>query len=812
MNKIALILAVGAVLAGCSGGSSSATSGTTGSSLVGLTAGSTGSGATGGTGFFVIASASSTSSGTSTGVGTSTGQSGSTSGTTGSSGGGSATGACVPGSFQGGVPPGAIEYDGGGSPPGDCAPDGVCRFPPSGFRDAVGFSATDIWAVDGNAVYHLSGATWKLVFGGLGSYAVDGGTQTGPNPFTAIWGSGDNDLWVGNTNFCSAILHYDGTSWLQVPVAGVSCGESFTFDQSFGFGPDDAWMTVKQAPVLHWDGCAWSSFPGAPTGAQAVWGLSSSDLWVGGDTQAPNLHHWDGMTWTSYTNPAAATQNGTIYGIWGASSTDVWAVGDDATDASWGTILHWDGHSWTQIAAPAAIYPLGVGIEAALVSVWGSSSTDVYMGAGYPGVAGQGGMLHYDGKTWTVVDLPWVTGGAWNGGIPHGINRIWGSGPSNIYAFGENGAILYYNGVSWTYVAGITGEDLLGIWSSAPNDAWAVSSDATAETVGGLALMHYDGNVWNTVSEFTSWDSGVTNRAYSNLTGNSDTDLWVGGFAGAFHWDGTQITFNGNGIEQFNGGPSYPTFYGVFQDTATNLWMVGENGIIYQGSGVSSDTIGFNCVQNSIAPYYSMSKEFHSVHGLHGGPLYIVGDYYKVGSVAMDAILVGDTAGGARTNCAGNCCMEGFTNVSIVDPAWADGGGYGPAQFNAVFVVPQPTDATTPADVWIAGYQDTTVGEALPYVIHSTDQETWVQVPVPDVGTAVLLTGIWAASDSDIWFVGEDYAMGQGWLYHWDGKSISFVARPDPGVEGNYAQVWGTSSTDVWAAGTGATIVHYSGL
>jgi hypothetical protein len=85
-------------------------------------------------------------------------------------------------------------------------------------------------------------------------------------------------------------------------------------------------------------------------------------------------------------------------------------------------------------------------------------------------------------------------------------------------------------------------------------------------------------------------------------------------------------------------------------------------------------------------------------------------------------------------------------------------------------------------------------------------------VPVPDVGTTVILTGIWASSDTDVWFVGQDYAMGQGWLYHWDGKSISLVPRADPGVEGNYAQVWGTSSTDVWAAGTGATIVHYSGL
>jgi hypothetical protein len=188
-----------------------------------------------------------------------------------------------------------------------------------------------------------------------------------------------------------------------------------------------------------------------------------------------------------------------------------------------------------------------------------------------------------------------------------------------------------------------------------------------------------------------------------------------------------------------------------------------------------------------------------------------VGDYHTVGGVQMDSILVGDTAGGARTNCVGNCCMEGFTDVSIVDPAAADGGGYGPAEFFAVFVIPTPADSSLPADVWIAGYQESFMG-ALPYVIHSTDQETWVQVPVPDVGASVILTGIWGASDTDIWFVGEDFDLGQGWLYHWDGKSISFVPRPDPGGEGNYAQVWGTSGTDVWAAGTGATIVHFSGL
>ena len=54
-----------------------------------------------------------------------------------------------------------------------------------------------------------------------------------------------------------------------------------------------------------------------------------------------------------------------------------------------------------------------------------------------PSPAGDGGtILHYDGKTWYLV----------NSGTIENLKGIWGSSGGNVFAVGNGGAILHYSG------------------------------------------------------------------------------------------------------------------------------------------------------------------------------------------------------------------------------------------------------------------------------------------------------------------------------------------------------------------------------
>ena len=63
-------------------------------------------------------------------------------------------------------------------------------------------------------------------------------------------------------------------------------------------------------------------------------------------------------------------------------------------------------------------------------AIWGSSSTDVY-------AVGDGGtILHYDGNTWS--NMP--------SGTSDTLSAVWGSSSSDVYTVGTNGIILHYSG------------------------------------------------------------------------------------------------------------------------------------------------------------------------------------------------------------------------------------------------------------------------------------------------------------------------------------------------------------------------------
>ena len=166
----------------------------------------------------------------------------------------------------------------------------------------------------------------------------------------------------------------------------------------------------------------------------------------------------------------------------------------------------------------------------ALLSVWGSSSTDVWVVGGDRGDMTGPVVEHYDGTTWTKLntqlantDLWWVKG--------------FDGGP--VMIGGSNGTILSYANGQFTPMPtpAATGV-VFGIWGATPNDVWAVGGN-----LGGLSgafVWHYDGNTWTAQ---TLPPDLVANGTCWKVNGLASNDVWIVGTNGTtMHWDGTSLT------------------------------------------------------------------------------------------------------------------------------------------------------------------------------------------------------------------------------------------------------------------------------
>jgi hypothetical protein len=178
--------------------------------------------------------------------------------------------------------------------------------------------------------------------------------------------------------------------------------------------------------LLHYDGTSWSRLPFEPVGQalNAVWGSSSSDVWIlsfAHSAFTSSIYHYDGASWSKVVG--VVFQN-LFLSVWGSSASDVWAVGPDNIDPiAQSTTAHYNGTSWTDGAN---------GTPRGLSSVWGASPFDIWA------VGLNGTIVHYNGSAWSRVA---------SGSTPvvQSLNGVWGTSTSNVWAVGDGGTILHWS-------------------------------------------------------------------------------------------------------------------------------------------------------------------------------------------------------------------------------------------------------------------------------------------------------------------------------------------------------------------------------
>lgn len=321
-------------------------------------------------------------------------------------------------------------------------------------------------------------------------------------------------------------------------VVGTPLLKGVALTDVSGTSSSDVWAVgsydyAPSTPVtLHWDGTSWTEIPSAPVNGDliAVAAISVDEAWAsgylynGGITKTL-IEHWDGVTWTSFPVPSPGHLD-RLNALTAISADDVWALGDDTAGdgAVHGLALHWDGVAWTQV--PIEESPNGEVFYGAS----GSSTSDVWA-VGYQGGAGLGAydplIEHWDGSTWSQVPF---------GPPPRGtINELFEVttiDASDAWAVGIYATptldwplIEHWDGIAWSVVRPPQlkgGRALYGVSSTSAGDVWAVGAWVNASQSQARQLtMHWDGSNWTVEPAPSGGQAGG-----AAVTSISSTDVW----------------------------------------------------------------------------------------------------------------------------------------------------------------------------------------------------------------------------------------------------------------------------------------------
>jgi hypothetical protein len=288
------------------------------------------------------------------------------------------------------------------------------------------------------------------------------------------------------------------TGWQPVPSPNPA-GSTYTqLNAVFTVSASRAWAVGQtrvaasgdgfEATIERWNGSAWKVVTGAPVSASAstVNGVSGSgphDVWaVGANADSSLIEHWNGQTWQQVTvaNEPADAQ---LAAVSVDSPTDAWAGGwamktNPHNSGVTPVLEHWNGSQWTVV--PGAIDTTNSADSGRILSIAAISPTDAWAIAAV-GKHNPASLEHWNGTTWATVALPVTT-------TLHGLSAI---AANDVWAVGDDGVTLNYNGSSWTQVANPAGQqaDLAGVTALTAHDVQVVSID-------GNVTEQWNGSQW----------------------------------------------------------------------------------------------------------------------------------------------------------------------------------------------------------------------------------------------------------------------------------------------------------------------------
>lgn len=338
--------------------------------------------------------------------------------------------------------------------------------------------------------------------------------------------------------------------------------------------------------------------------------------------------------------------------------------------------------------------------------------------------------------------------------LPQGnnVNAIWGASSSDIWAVGDNGLLLHYDGMVWSAsgnVGDLTTANLYGVFGTSSTDVWAAGDSGT--------LLHFDGKAWAASPQSTI----VSTQTLRGLWASAPNDYWAVGLnAAILHFDGSNWS-----VAAAPTGVTAP-LYSVWGSGASDVFAVGANGVVihYKVTSPATTPAWVSEASNTTVTLYSVSGS---------GP-------NKVWAVGWR--ILGTYVSGATR-------YDGTTWTADT------GGNFGLRRATSVWVTPS-------GKAWASGYGNTGLAAAT-----YNDGTSWNVTDFKTLTyTSPSVNSSFGFGESDIWAVGTN-----GIMFHYDGQTWT-PARLAAGYNTQGLEsVWGTGPNEVWAVGYNGTIRHFDG-
>jgi len=569
-----------------------------------------------------------------------------------------------------------------------------------------------------------------------------------------IWGtSATNAYAVGSSG---TILHYDGSSW-----APMASGTSSDLNAVWGASATDVFAVGSGGVILHWNGLAWAPMASASTASlNDVWGTSPVDVYaVGG-----RLLHWNGTMWS----PADSLSAQPHRAVWGTMRFDIFVGVEWTYFSTAATLLHSDGSQWSPVTSQVSVF-----------GVWGASSFAVFA------VGNEWQFQGRDNYTPVPFAMRWdgtaSSRSRLSGGTPW---RVWGTGPANVYAVGDQGSIYRWNGTTWsdgTARSGASG--LSGVWGSSAADVFAVGAGGTilrsvpegtiAVTPASTAASALGGTVQFTATVRDRAGSPVTGVGFVWTTSDSSVAVTDGVGAVTARRAGTAtITATAQGGASASATVTVSAVVAVTPDGAS-LAGVGSSRTLQAVCGGSSGPCTGTVTWTSLNP---------AVATVDGAGM--------VTAVAAGQATISATANGTTA--------YALVTVSVPEAA-------------AVTRWTRMASDTTRfyAGIWGASAADVYATESYSGGLWHYDGSTWSPVSTGTVGYGLgtYLVSVWGASASDLFVVG--YTTGYDWnlnfysaeqVFRWNGSAWTWSTVSYTGYGPGSFSVWGASPRDVFVS------------
>lgn len=253
--------------------------------------------------------------------------------------------------------------------------------------DVAALSATEAWAVGTYNRQHVDGF---VGFQTLALHLTESGWQQVDTPLTPVGGTGaalmdveayaPDDVWacgwrvateVVNTDTVALLLHWDGSSWTELPTPPV-LGDMQIFEDLVKLPSGDVWCVGAYGPTF-------SSFP--------------------------YVCRWDGSDWTLYEGLPVPPGLNSLTGVDAAGANDIWMAGrSTTTTGGQALVLRWNG-SFFENRTPQDLSLLSVRLEDLEVT---PSGDVVAVGSGTevpPPAVPIAITVRHDGTAWSEMTL-----------------------------------------------------------------------------------------------------------------------------------------------------------------------------------------------------------------------------------------------------------------------------------------------------------------------------------------------------------------------------------------------------------------------